>query len=76
VVKKEEAPPPESEMSITLSIEKPEIILIEDQSNPSSNALILDVSIHMIIQWSLYYSQSLGDINPNRAKIESDLMIV
>lgn len=50
--KTKEAPapaPPEGEMSILVTIDKPEIILIEDQSNFSSSALILDVSIVLIL---------------------------
>ena len=39
-----EVPPAEGEMSVLVTIDKPEIILIEDQSNFCSNALILDVS--------------------------------
>ena len=43
-----DVPPAEGEMSVLVTIDKPEIILIEDQSNFSSNALILDVSFTSI----------------------------
>lgn len=34
---------PKRKMSITISIEEPDIILIEDQMNPASNSLLLGV---------------------------------
>ncbi|XP_048251088.1 vacuolar protein sorting-associated protein 13A-like isoform X4 [Haliotis rufescens] len=37
--------PPTSEMVITLEIEKPDIILVEDQKNTSSNALMLNLGL-------------------------------
>ncbi|XP_056003796.1 intermembrane lipid transfer protein VPS13A-like isoform X2 [Ostrea edulis] len=39
------APPPTSDMSIIVSMEKPEIILIEDQMDPTSNALLLGMEV-------------------------------
>ena len=41
------SPPPTSEMTIFLSMEQPEIILIEDQMDPSSNSLLLSVSCYL-----------------------------
>ncbi|KAJ8307900.1 hypothetical protein KUTeg_014547 [Tegillarca granosa] len=38
-------PPPDSEMNIKVIVEKPDIILIEDQSNPASNALVLNTEV-------------------------------
>ncbi|KAJ8307904.1 hypothetical protein KUTeg_014551 [Tegillarca granosa] len=38
-------PPPDSEMNIKVTVEKPDIILIEDQSNPASNALVLNTEV-------------------------------
>ncbi|KAL3884630.1 hypothetical protein ACJMK2_024757 [Sinanodonta woodiana] len=37
--------PPEGEMTVTLNIGKPEIILIEDQTNLSSNVLVLNMEL-------------------------------
>lgn len=37
-------PPPEGEMNISVTIDKPEIIMIEDQSKDDTSALMLDVS--------------------------------
>ncbi|XP_041355806.1 vacuolar protein sorting-associated protein 13A-like isoform X2 [Gigantopelta aegis] len=42
----EAAPPPEGEMVIQLVIEKPEIILIEDQLNKSTNSLTVDMGLN------------------------------
>ncbi|XP_064596162.1 intermembrane lipid transfer protein VPS13C-like isoform X2 [Liolophura sinensis] len=39
------APPPESEMSITVSLGRPDIILIEDPSSYDSNAIILETEM-------------------------------
>ncbi|XP_065940396.1 intermembrane lipid transfer protein VPS13A isoform X3 [Magallana gigas] len=38
-------PPPTSEMSVTVSMETPEIILIEDQMDPASNSLLLSMGV-------------------------------
>jgi len=41
---KEEAPvPPVGEMIVTVTIDRPEIIMIEDQARSSTQALMLDV---------------------------------
>ncbi|XP_067654011.1 intermembrane lipid transfer protein VPS13A-like isoform X3 [Haliotis asinina] len=37
--------PPTSEMTVTLEIEKPDIILVEDQKNTNSNALMLNLGL-------------------------------
>lgn len=44
-------PPPTSEMLVTVSMETPEIILIEDQMDPASNSLLLSVCIEPDILW-------------------------
>lgn len=42
-------PPPVGEMSIILTIEKPEIVIVEDQMDTSSNGLKLDVSSLVVL---------------------------
>ncbi|KAK3093140.1 hypothetical protein FSP39_011676 [Pinctada imbricata] len=42
---KELAPPPQSDLNVMVTVEKPEIILIEDQMNPDCNALVLDTEL-------------------------------
>ena len=44
----EKPPPPQNCMDIVVKIEKPEIILVEDQLNPDCNCLVLNVSIRSI----------------------------
>ncbi|VDI65829.1 vacuolar protein sorting-associated protein 13A/C, partial [Mytilus galloprovincialis] len=44
-VKEDLPPPPSNCMDIVVKIEKPEIILIEDQLNPNCNCLVLDMEV-------------------------------
>ncbi|KAK6178554.1 hypothetical protein SNE40_013319 [Patella caerulea] len=41
----EPAPPPVGEMNIIFTIERPEIILLEDQLDPNTNVLVLDTEV-------------------------------
>ena len=42
------APPPAGDMSLTLTMEQPEIVMVENPMNVDTNALILDVSRNIV----------------------------
>ncbi|XP_078330281.1 intermembrane lipid transfer protein VPS13A-like isoform X6 [Crassostrea virginica] len=53
------SPPPTSEMTIFLSMEQPEIILIEDQMDPSSNSLLLS----MVVEFRMRVTPETQDMS-------------
>ena len=56
----EKPPPPLNCMNIVVKIEKPEIILVEDQLNPDCNCLVLNVSINLILTNCLVLNVSIN----------------